>query len=203
MSEAYRCNFYNTSARRAKSLIRAAELTSSVQSHIGEQVVHQRKGRQTSSLCVEDLRFECLTQDLSSTAAASRTFAKMSLLPYNPTPRPARMKGRRRKSWMKHLVLRLCVSLASFRPATILPRDQCLLPWVCPIISALQKKKTARTGQPQDRREKKKKTARNRTTLGPEKKKNPYREPVSLFSSYCDSLGDCAALRLALQAICH
>ena len=52
MSEAYRCNLYNTSARRAKSLIRAAKLTSSVQSHIGEQVVHQRKGRQTSSLCV-------------------------------------------------------------------------------------------------------------------------------------------------------
>ena len=44
MSEAYRCNLYNTSARRAKSLVHAAELTSSVQSHIGEQVVHQRKG---------------------------------------------------------------------------------------------------------------------------------------------------------------
>ena len=122
------------------------------------------------------------------------------------------------------------MSLASFRPATTVPRDpQCLLPWVCPIISALlkksKKKKTARdrttpgpegkkkkkkqpgTGQPQDRKEKKKnkkqkkrkKTARDRTTLRPEKK-ILYREPVSLFSSYCDSLGDCAALRLALQA---
>ena len=108
------------------------------------------------------------------------------------------------------------MSLASFRPAIIVPRDpQCLLPWVCPIISALLKKKKKKnsqgpdnprtggkkkktgTGQPQDR--KKKKTARDRTTLRP-KKKILYREPVSLIFSYCDSLGDCAALSLALQA---
>ena len=105
-----------------------------------------------------------------------------------------------------HLVLRLWVSLASFRPATIVPRDpQCLLPWFVPLSLRYWKKKKKQpgTGRPQDRRKKKKKkTARDRTTLRP-KKKISYREPVFLFSSHCDSLGDCAALRLALQAICH
>ena len=70
-------------------------------------------------------------------------------------------------------------------------------------FNCLKKKKQPGTGQPQDRKKKKKKkTARDRTTLRPKKKKkSPYREPVSLIFSYCDSLGDCAALRLALQAI--
>ena len=99
------------------------------------------------------------------------------------------------------------MSLASFRPATIVPRDpQCLLPWVCPIISALRKKKTARdrtTPGPEEKKKKKQKNSQGPDNPRTEKKKIPYREPVSLFSSYCDSLGDCAALRLALQAICH
>ena len=58
-----------------------------------------------------------------------------------------------------------------------------------------------------DRKKKKKKNNQGpdnpKTGKNNKKKKNLYREPVSLFSSYCDSLGDCAALRLALQAICH
>ena len=104
------------------------------------------------------------------------------------------------------------MSLASFRPATIVPRDpQCLLPWVCPIISALRKKKKNSqgpdnpgtggkkkkqpgTGQPQDRK-KKKKTVRDRTTLGPKKKKK------SLIESRCPfSLR--TVIRLAIVHLC-
>ena len=93
------------------------------------------------------------------------------------------------------------MSLASFRPATIVPRDpQCLLPWVCPIISALLEKKNSqgldnpRTGG--KKLTKKKKTARDRTTLGPEKKKISY-----TVESRC-SFSLRTVIRLAIVQLC-
>ena len=103
------------------------------------------------------------------------------------------------------------MSLASFRPATIVPRDpQCLLPWVCPIISALLKKKTARDRTTPGPEEKKKKNSQGPDNPRTEKKKkknsqgpdNPKTGKKKSFTESRCPFSLRTVIRLAIVQLC-